>query len=134
LIESLVKKDEQEFYDNNILMIPIRPFGSIFRDQVIDPFAFFQLFSVFLWMMDDNRVFSLIILVMLVGSAYAISVQRIKTLVGYRSMTLAPHQTHVFKEGQWIVKSSYELLPGDIVAIQPGYQHKKSVFDMMSDA
>ena len=134
MIESLVKKDEQEFYDNNILMIPIRPFGSIFRDQVIDPFAFFQLFSVFLWMMDDNRVFSLIILVMLVGSAYAISVQRIKTLVGYRSMTLAPHQTHVFKEGQWIVKSSYELLPGDIVAIQPGYQHKKSVFDMMSDA
>jgi cation-transporting ATPase 13A1 len=115
-------------------MIPIRPFGSIFRDQVIDPFAFFQLFSVFLWMMDDNRVFSLIILVMLVGSAYAISVQRIKTLVGYRSMTLAPHQTYVFKEGQWTLKSSYELLPGDIVAIQPGYQHKKSEFDMMSDA
>lgn len=115
-------------------MIPIRPFASIFRDQIIDPFAFFQLFSVFLWMMDDNRIFSLIILVMLVGSAYAISVQRIKTLVGYRSMTLAPHQTHVFKDGQWIVKSSYELLPGDIVAIQPGYQHKKSEFDMASDA
>jgi len=77
-------------------------------------------------MMDDNRVYSLIILVMLIGSAFAISVQRIKTLVGYRSMTLTPHQTHVFENGKWIVKSSYELLPGDIVAIQPGYQHKKS--------
>ena len=41
-------------------------------------------------MMDDNRIFSLMILVMVVGSAYAMSMQRIKTLVGYRSMTLAP--------------------------------------------
>jgi hypothetical protein len=47
-------------------------------------------------MMDDNRVFSLIILAMLIGTAFTFSVQRIKTLVGYRSMTLAPHQTYVF--------------------------------------
>jgi hypothetical protein len=58
-------------------------------------------------MMDDNRIFSLMILVMLVGTAYTMSVQRIKTLVGYRSMTLAPHQTHVFVDGKWLVKSSY---------------------------
>lgn len=74
------------------------------------------------------------ILAMLVGTAYTMSVQRIKTLVGYRSMTLAPHQTHVFEKGKWVVKSSYELLPGDIVAIQPGYQHKKSEYDMMTDS
>ena len=85
-------------------------------------------------MMDDNRIFSLMILAMLIGSAYAMSVQRIKTLVGYRSMTLAPHQTHVFEKGKWVVKSSYELLPGDIVAVQPGYQHKKSEYDTMTDA
>lgn len=84
--------------------------------------------------MDDNRIFSIMILVMLVGTAYTMSVQRIKTLVGYRSMTLAPHQTHVLQEGKWIVKSSYDLLPGDIVAVQPGYQHKKSEFDMISDS
>lgn len=46
------EREEKEFYENNILEIPIRPFASIFRDQLIDPFAFFQLFSVFLWMMD----------------------------------------------------------------------------------
>ena len=65
---------------------------------------------------------------MIVGTAYTMSVQRIKTLVGYRSMTLAPHQVHVFEKGAWVVKSSYELMPGDIVAIQPGYQHKKSEY------
>jgi len=45
--------------------------------------------------MDDNRMFSIMILAMIVGTAYTMSVQRIKTLVGYRSMTLAPHQIHV---------------------------------------
>lgn len=74
------------------------------------------------------------ILAMLVGTAFTMSVQRIKTLVGYRSMTLAPHQAHVFEKDKWVVKSSYELLPGDIIAIQPGYQHKKSEYDMMSDS
>lgn len=84
--------------------------------------------------MDDNRMFSLMILAMLIGTAYTMSVQRIKTLVGYRSMTLAPHQTHVLVNNKWVIKSSYELLPGDIVAVQPGYQHKKSEYDMMTDA
>ena len=76
---------------------------------------------------------SLFILIMLLGSAFMISVQRIKALVGYRSMTLAPHQIYVLEEQQWISKSSYDLLPGDIIAVQPGYQHKKSDFDMITD-
>ena len=33
-----------------------------------------------------------------------------------------------------MIKSSYELLPGDIVAVQPGYQHKKSDFSIRSDS
>ena len=70
---------------------------------------------------------------MLIGSAFMISVQRIKALVGYRSMTLAPHQVHILEKDQWIMKSSYDLLPGDIIAVQPGYNHKKSDFDMQSD-
>jgi hypothetical protein len=38
-----------EFYDANILEIPIRPFWDIVRDHFMNPFSFFQLFSVFLW-------------------------------------------------------------------------------------
>jgi magnesium-transporting ATPase (P-type) len=81
---------------------------------------------VFLWMMDSNQMLSFFILVMLLGSSFMISVQRIRALVGYRSMTLQPHQVYVLNKGQWIAKSSYDILPGDLVAVQPGYQHKKS--------
>jgi hypothetical protein len=69
---------------------------------------------------------SFFILVMLLGSSFMISVQRIKTLVGYRSMTLAPHQIYAFDGTNWVIRSSYEILPGDLVAVQPGYLHKKS--------
>ena len=58
-------------------------------------------------MMDENKMLSFFILVMLLGSAFMISVQRIKTLCGYRSMTLAPHQVHVFDGTNWVQKTSY---------------------------
>lgn len=42
---------------------------------------------------------------------------------------------HVYDgKGQWVIKTSYDLVPGDIIAIAPGYQHKKSVFESVTDA
>ncbi len=76
-------------------------------------------------MLDSNVTYCIIILVMLLGSSYAISVQRIKTLIGYRSMTLAPHQVYVYENNKWTPKSSYDLKPGDIISVTAGYQHKK---------
>jgi cation-transporting ATPase 13A1 len=126
--------DFGEQYDSNILEIPIRPFWDIVRDQIVDPFSFFQLFSVFLWMLDENRVYSIMILVMLMISAFTIATQRIKTLVSYRSMTLAPQQMNVYRDGKWFKASSYELRPNDIVIVEPGYKNKKLEYDRLSDA
>lgn len=84
-------------------------------------------------MLDSNVTYCIIILVMLLGSSYAISVQRIKTLIGYRSMKLAPHEVYVLENNKWIGKSSYELRPGDIISVTPGYQHKKVPHDSISD-
>ena len=104
-------------YDDNILDIPIRPFIEIFKDQIVDPFQFFQLFSVLLWTMDQNAGYSIFLLTMLLFSAYMIAAQRIKTLVGYRSMTLAPHEVMTFRDNQWKAISSYDLKPGDMIIV-----------------
>lgn len=61
----------------------------------MDPFVFFQFFSGFLWLMDENKMLSIFIIVMIVSSTFFFSIQRIKTLVGYRSMTLAPHEIYI---------------------------------------
>lgn len=84
-------------------------------------------------MLDENGGYSLFILIMLVFSAYMISVQRIKTLVGFRSMTLAPHEVRVWRKGKWEIISSYDLKPGEIMLVEAGYQHKKSPYKMMTD-
>ena len=84
-------------------------------------------------MLDENGGYSLFILLMLIFSAYTISLQRIKTLVGFRSMTLAPHEVKVFRDGSWTNISSYDLKPGDIINIEAGYQHKKLPHESISD-
>lgn len=61
---------------------------------------------------------------MLLTSAYFISLQRIKTLVGFRSMTLAPHEVYTLRDNIWKRVLSYELKPNDIIVVEAGYQHK----------
>lgn len=54
---------------------------------------------------------------MILFSAYTIAAQRIKTLVGYRSMTLAPHEVKTWRNNKWTAISSYDLKPGDIIIV-----------------
>lgn len=84
-------------------------------------------------MLDENAGYSFFILLMILFSAYTIAAQRIKTLVGYRSMTLAPHEVKTWRNGQWANISSYDLKPGDLIIVEPGYQHKKCPFETISD-
>lgn len=86
-----------------------------------------------LWALDQNATYSLFMLAMLLFSAYMIAVQRIKTLVGFRSMTLAPYFVKVYRNKAWETISSYEIKPGDIVFLEAGYQHKKAPHNNISD-
>jgi len=75
-------KNLEIFSDNKSLTLS--HFSNFFLSSYGNALLIFRL-------LDSNRIYCIMILVMLLGSAYAISVQRIKTLVGFRSMTLAPH-------------------------------------------
>ena len=109
--------DNLEIFSENRLSIRLH-FSNYFQ-------SFYGRFINNFRMLDSNVTYCIIILVMLLGSSYAISVQRIKTLIGYRSMTLAPHEVYVYENNKWIPKSSYDLKPGDIINVTAGYQHKK---------
>lgn len=50
----------------------------------MEPFSFFQLFSVSLWLMDENRFYSLITLGMLFMSAFTVVIQRMRTMMMLR--------------------------------------------------
>lgn len=40
-------------------------------------------------------------------------------------MTLSPHEVKTWRNNKWTAISSYDLKPGDIIIVEPGYQHKK---------
>lgn len=85
-------------------------------------------------MLDDNRAFSIMIIIMLFFSAFTIAIQRIKTLVSFRSMSLAPHYVQVYRDGKWSKIPSYELKPMDVVIVEPGYKCKKLDQERMTDS
>jgi len=68
-------KEELALYDQNTFDIPAPEFKTLLRDQLIEPFSFFQFFSVALWLLDENRFYPLITLFMIFISSCMVTIQ-----------------------------------------------------------
>ena len=56
----------------------------------MDPLNFFQLFSVALWLFDDNFFHQILTIVMVMISIFSVSVDRMTTMMNLRSLILKP--------------------------------------------
>ena len=92
-------------------------FGKIFKEQIMDPLNFFQLFSVALWFFDDNFFHPIMTIVMVVISVFSVAVDRMTTMMNLRSLILKPQYIYAFRGSKWVKLSSAELRPGDIVSV-----------------
>jgi manganese-transporting P-type ATPase len=99
-------------YDENILDIPLRSFKELLKDQMMEPFSFFQFFSVSLWLLDENRFFALLTLGMLFMTSCTVVIQRIRTMLMLRAMKLQPQYVSVYRGDKWSKISSEDLRPG----------------------
>jgi len=115
---SRMPQEELSFYDKNTCEIPAPEFKNLLKDQLIEPFSFFQFFTVSLWLMDENRLYPLFTLVMIFMSSCIVTFQRMRTMNMLRSMVLSPQYIYVYREHKWVKINSIELTPGDICAIQ----------------
>ncbi|EGR29218.1 hypothetical protein IMG5_160550 [Ichthyophthirius multifiliis] len=126
-IDEFVKGEHRQdttYFDRNSLEIPIKKFRDIFKDQIMEPFSFFQMFSVSLWLMDESRFYALLTLFMLVLSAFTVVIQRMRTMLMLRQMKLHPQYINAYRNKRWIKINSEDLSPGDIVQIQTNEQIK----------
>jgi cation-transporting ATPase 13A1 len=115
-----------EHYGKNILSITTPQFVNILTEQLLGPIAIFQVFCALLWLMDEYwsyTVFSIISLVMLEATT---AFQRLKTLGTLNKMQVKPYMLQVFRNREWQVMSTLELLPGDLVSLK---WHKPSTDD-----
>lgn len=104
-------------FDTNLMDFPLPNFNKIFKEQVMDPLNFFQLFSVALWFFDDNFFHPILTIVMVMVSIFSVAVDRMTTMMNLRSLILKPQQIYTYRDGSWNKIPSSELLPGDIVSI-----------------
>lgn len=79
-----------KFFDSNLLDFPMPDFGKIFKEQIMDPLNFFQLFSVCLWFFDDNFFHPIMTVVMVLVSIFSVSVDRMTTMMNLRNLILRP--------------------------------------------
>lgn len=107
-------------FGKNILEIPAPTFAELYKESLLAPFFIFQVFCIFLWMLDEHWKFSLMTLgMMLIFEATVVS-GRLRSLRELRGMRNSPLNVYVYRNAKWIQISSLHLLPGDIVSISRG--------------
>lgn len=104
-------------YGKNRFDIPIPTFLELFKEHAVAPFFVFQLFSVALWLMDEQWYYSLFSLFMLVSFEMTTVFQRRTTMNEFQSMGIKPYAINVYRNNKWVELQTDELLPGDIVSV-----------------
>lgn len=119
---------EEMLIDKNILSFPLPNFKQLYKEQLMDPLNFFQLFSVALWFFDDNIYHPLMMLVLLLITNLTVCIQRMNTILNLRSLQTSPYKIQVFdkKTKSYVTKSSEELKPGDMIILQRSALLQKS--------
>ena len=120
------ENEKNALFDTNDLEIPIKKFSELLKDHLMEPFSFFQFFSVSLWLLDENRYFAIFTLFLLLITACMLVLQRIRTMMMFRQMKLNPHYLMVYRNHKWLKISSVLLDPGDICIINPSNTLKKA--------
>lgn len=111
---------EAQLMDRNQLKFPLPNFLQIFKEHIMDPLNFFQIFSVMLWFFDNDIFHPLMVLLLLLVSNSFVCFQRISTIMNLRSLQTKPYWVQVLnqKTKGFDKVSSEDLKPGDIVVVQ----------------
>eukprot|EP00736_Rhodelphis_marinus_P009660 Rmarinus@m.12517 len=119
-LSSTASSELRKEIGTNTFDIPKPKFSSLFMEQATAPFFVFQVFCVFLWLMDDYWYYALLTLFMLVVFEATVTKSRIRNLTELRSMRSKPFPVSIYRDNRWVQKKSDHLCPGDVFAIAAG--------------
>eukprot|EP00798_Chlamydomonas_sp_ICE-L_P019149 gene19149-25759_t len=83
-------------YGMNRVDVPVPAFGLLLKDHLLAPFFCFQVFCVFLWMLDDYWYYSLFTLFMLITFECTIVAQRQRNLKELRTLQTPKQSVNVY--------------------------------------
>lgn len=106
-----------ERYGSNRLEIPLPTFRELFQEALLAPFFVFQVFCIFLWMLDEHPFYSLMTLFMMLTFEATVVYSRLRSLRELRGMRNRPRTVNVYRNNKWVPVTSLDLLPNDILSV-----------------
>lgn len=107
-------------FGSNKLEMPSPTFAELYKESLLAPFFIFQVFCIFLWMLDEYWKYSLMTFAMMLVFEATVVFGRLRSLKELRGMRNPSRMIHAFRNKKWAPVSSLELLPGDIISIGRG--------------
>uniref|UniRef100_A0A8B9LRL9 ATPase cation transporting 13A2 n=1 Tax=Astyanax mexicanus TaxID=7994 RepID=A0A8B9LRL9_ASTMX len=94
------QSSRQQIFGDNIIDVPVKSYGQLLFEEVLNPFYMFQVFSIILWMSDRYYYYAVCIFV-----------------ISFISIAVSLYEIRKVRECSEECVSSVELVPGDCVVI-----------------
>lgn len=106
-----------EKWGKNHLAVAIPSFLELLKLQLLSPLAIFQVFCALLWLLDDYWSYTFFTLVSVVMYEATTVFQRTRTQQMLGGMSPKPSPVYVYRANKWIIITTKDLLPGDIISL-----------------
>lgn len=107
-------------FGSNKLEMPAPTFSELYKESLLAPFFVFQVFCIFLWLLDEYWKYSVMTLVMMLMFEATVVSGRLRSLRELRGMRNPSLKIYAYRSKKWVITSSLDLLPGDIISIARG--------------
>jgi cation-transporting ATPase 13A1 len=104
-------------WGSNVLDVPIPSFFTMLRAQMLSPLVMFQVFCSALWLLDEYWSITLWTLFMMLIFEGSTVFQRSRTRAMLSGMAPQPKPVYVLRDNAWVLLTSKDLLPGDIISV-----------------
>lgn len=106
-----------EKWGKNHLAVAIPSFLELLQAQLVSPLAIFQVFCALLWLLDEYWSYTFFSLVSVVIYEATTVFQRTRTQQMLGGMAPKPSPIYVYRCKKWMVITTKDLLPGDIISL-----------------
>lgn len=107
-------------YGSNSIEVPVKPYHSLFIEEVLHPFYIFQILSVIFWMADSYFYYAGAVLIIFIVSMFVSLVQTRRHMQRLHDMVKTSGHVTVIRDNQRCHDVSIEdLVPGDVMVVPP---------------
>nr|XP_028597190.1 cation-transporting ATPase 13A2 isoform X3 [Podarcis muralis] len=108
----------RKIYGRNLIDVPVNSYFRLLRDEVLNPFYIFQIFSIVLWSFDEYYYYAAcIFLISAVSIGISLYETRKQSITLQKMVKMAVNLQIRRASGEIVTVSSMDLVPGDCIVV-----------------